>query len=85
MKMVFTYLLYLHFLGFESVLFKYIFKIILDFFFAKGQRMQPFLQKKNCILLPLFQLSAIYKGGSSANSPQLCKLRLSIPSEMCVA
>ncbi|XP_031957919.1 heat shock factor-binding protein 1-like protein 1 isoform X1 [Corvus moneduloides] len=30
------------------------------------------------------RLSAIYKGGS-ANSPQWCKLRLSIHSEMCVA
>lgn len=62
--MVFTYLVYLHFLGFESVLFKKHISYTLDFFFffAKRQRTWPLLQNKNCILLPLFQLSVIYKG-----------------------
>lgn len=82
--MVFTYLVYLHFLGFKSVLFK---KRILDYlgcFLRRPKECDPFYKRENCYLAASVPAECHIQG-SSANSPQVCELRLSIHSEMCVA
>lgn len=60
--MVFTYLVILHFLGFESVLLKNLFKITLDIYLPKAKECNHFHKRKNYYLALLLQLSATYKG-----------------------
>lgn len=80
--MVFTYLVYLHFLGFESVHFKNIFNIPWIFFFQEAKNVTTFTKEK--LHLAASVPAECHIQGGSANSPQVCELRLSIHSEMCV-